>query len=134
MSDLHIATDAPAIKKQKLEDSSVETVFQKTAQGQTRKNKKLKPGIICNRTEFWDWNNISDTFKIDRCPQKWQVNRGMDINSNYSVNLVKKKSPLAKENQVETFGETSYFHEDGLRKVKPYYFTHHTFAKFGFHK
>ena len=50
MSDLHIATDAPAIKKQKLEDSSVETVFQKTAQGQTRKNKKLKPGIICNRT------------------------------------------------------------------------------------
>ena len=43
MSDLHIATDAPAIKKQKLETSSVETVFQK-AQSQTRKNKKLKPG------------------------------------------------------------------------------------------
>ena len=52
MSDLHIATDAPAIKKQKLEDSSVETVFQKTAQGQTRKNKKLKPGIICIMTRF----------------------------------------------------------------------------------
>ena len=47
MSDLHIATEAPAIKKQKLEDSSVETVFQKTSQGQTRKNKKLKPGKLC---------------------------------------------------------------------------------------
>ena len=46
MSDLHIATEAPAIKKQKLEDSSVETVFQKTSQGQTRKNKKLKPGKL----------------------------------------------------------------------------------------
>ena len=46
MSDLHIATDAPAIKKQKLEGSSIETVFQKTSQGQTRKNKKLKPGKL----------------------------------------------------------------------------------------
>ena len=46
MSDLYIATEAPAIKKQKLEDSSVETVFQKTVQGQTRKNKKLKPGEL----------------------------------------------------------------------------------------
>ena len=55
MSDLHIATDAPAIKKQKLEDSSVETVFQKTAQGQTRKNKKLKPG---KSFVLWNMNTI----------------------------------------------------------------------------
>ena len=43
MSDLHIATMAPAIKKQKLENSTVETIFQKS-EATTRKNKKLKPG------------------------------------------------------------------------------------------
>ena len=77
--------------------------------------------------------NTKMRLKLISCRESDSFNRRMDINSNYQVNLVKKKSPLAKENQVETFGETSYFHEDGLRKVKPYYFTHHTFAKFSFH-
>ena len=33
------------------------------------------------------------------------------------------------ENQATTFAETEYYFEKNLRKVKPYFFTHHSFAK-----
>ena len=45
------------------------------------------------------------------------------------MNLLRKTSPLSEESREETFAETSYYNEDGLRKVVPYYFTHNTFAK-----
>ena len=45
------------------------------------------------------------------------------------VNLVKRTSPLLPENQASTFAETEYYFERGLRKVKPYFFTHNSFTK-----
>lgn len=47
------------------------------------------------------------------------------------VNLLKKKPALHPDNQAETFAETEYEIDtkSGLRKVKPYYFTHNTFCR-----
>ena len=42
---------------------------------------------------------------------------------------MKRTSPLLPENQATTFAETEYYFEKNLRKVKPYFFTHHSFAK-----
>ena len=51
------------------------------------------------------------------------------MNSKSIVNFVKRTGPLIPENQATTFAETEYFFENNLRKVKPYFFTHHSFCK-----
>ena len=47
------------------------------------------------------------------------------------MNLFKKASPLSPEKISETFAETEYVRDEGkeLRRVKPYYYCHNTFAK-----
>jgi len=46
------------------------------------------------------------------------------------VNFMKKQSPLSPEKLEDTFAETDYVIDEkkGLRRVRPYYFTHHKFA------
>jgi len=46
------------------------------------------------------------------------------------VNFMKKQSPLSPEKLEDTFAETDYIIDEksGLRRVRPYYFTHHKFA------
>ena len=46
------------------------------------------------------------------------------------VNFMKKQSPLSPEKLDDTFAETDYIidEEKGLRRVRPYFFTHHKFA------